>query len=98
MIQKPTQKQIDNLISIALNEDIGSGDITTRSIVSEDQIFEAEILALNDMILCGLNIFKAVFFHLDPNVSFSEISIDDGDKVLSGKNILRLKDIRNRDF
>ena len=91
MIQKPTQKQIDNLISIALNEDIGPGDITTRSIVSEDQIFEAEILALNDMILCGLNIFKSVFYRLDTNVCFSEVSFDDGDKVLSGSSILRLK-------
>ena len=29
----PSKEQIDNLIAIALDEDIGLGDITTRSIV-----------------------------------------------------------------
>ena len=32
----PSKEQIDNLITIALDEDIGLGDITTRSIVSPD--------------------------------------------------------------
>ena len=91
MNQKPDKEQIDNLIKMGLNEDIGSGDITTRSIVSADQIYEAEILARNNMVLCGLDITKAVFHHLDSNAYYSGISFNDGDNVPGGSNILRIK-------
>jgi nicotinate-nucleotide pyrophosphorylase (carboxylating) len=62
MFKEKNKNQIDNLIKLALNEDVGLGDITTRSIISEKDIFQAEILAKNDLVLCGLDIFKAVFF------------------------------------
>ena len=91
MSQEPNKEQIDNLIKIGLSEDIGSGDITTRSIISADQIYEAEILARNSMVLCGLDITKAVFHHLDPSVYYSGNSFNDGDNVPGGSNILRIK-------
>ena len=55
----PSKEQIDNLITIALDEDIGLGDITTRSIVSPDAIYVAEILTrenigpVDDAIIIG---------------------------------------------
>ena len=91
MYLEPKKEEIDNLINIGLNEDIGLGDITTRSIVSADQIYEAEILARNNMVLCGLDITKAVFHHLDSNAYYSGISFNDGDIVPGGSNILRIK-------
>lgn len=91
MNQKPNHEQIDKLIKAGLNEDIGSGDVTTRSIVSADQIYEAEILARNNMVLCGLSIFKAVFSHLDTKVSYSDETFKDGDNVPGGTIILKMK-------
>ena len=91
MSQEPNKEQIHNLIQIGINEDIGSGDITTRSIISGDQIFEADILARDSMVLCGLNILKAVFYHLDSNVYYSGNSFNDGDDVFGGSSILRMK-------
>ena len=91
MSQQPNKEQIDNLIKIGLSEDIGTGDITTRSIVSANQIYEAEILALNSMVLCGLDIAKAVFHHLDSSVYYSVNAFNDGDNVPGGSNILRIK-------
>ena len=49
MHKEPNKEQINNLIKVALNEDIGLGDITTRSIVSPNDVYEAEILARNNM-------------------------------------------------
>lgn len=91
MHKEPNKEQINNLIKVALNEDIGLGDITTRSIVSPNDVYEAEILARNNMVLCGLGILKAVFSRLDPNVDYSDDSFNDGDSVKAGTTILKIK-------
>ncbi len=91
MFKGPSKQQIDSLIKLALNEDVGLGDITTRSIVSAGDIFEAEILAKNDMVLCGLDIFKAVFCHLDTFVSYYDDIFKDGDFIKSGTIFLKMK-------
>ena len=87
----PSKEQIDNLITIALDEDIGLGDITTRSIVSPDAIYVAEILTRENIVLCGLDILKSVFFKLDPDVSFSDNCFSDGDYIKSNTKILDIK-------
>ena len=91
MSNKPNKEQINNLIKVALNEDVGLGDITTRSIVSPNDVYEAEISARNNMVLCGLGILKAVFSRLDPNVDYSDDSFNDGDSVKAGTTILKIK-------
>ena len=87
----PSKEQVDNLIKIALNEDIGSGDITTRSIVSTDDMFAAEVLTRDNIILCGLDILKSVFFKLDPDVIFVDNCFNDGDEINSNTKILGIK-------
>ena len=87
----PSKEQIDNLITIALDEDIGLGDITTRSIVSPDAIYVAEILTRENIVLCGLDILKSVFFKLDPDVIFSDDCCSDGDYIKSNTKILDIK-------
>ena len=52
---------IDNLINLALAEDVGSGDITTDAIVSQNVKGEAYVVAKEDMVLSGINVFKKVF-------------------------------------
>jgi nicotinate-nucleotide pyrophosphorylase (carboxylating) len=91
MFKEKNKNQIDNLIKLALNEDVGLGDITTRSIISEKDIFQAEILAKNDLVLCGLDIFKAVFFYLDTNISYYDDFFKDGDFIKSGTIFLKMK-------
>lgn len=91
MFKEKNKNQIDNLIKLALNEDVGLGDITTRSIISEKDIFQAEILAKNDLVLCGLDIFKAVFFYLDTNISYCDDIFKDGDFIKSGTIFLKMK-------
>ena len=87
----PSKEQIDNLIAIALDEDIGLGDITTRSIVSPDAIYVAEILIRENLVLCGLDILKSVFSKLDPDVIFSNDCFSDGDYIKSNTKILDIK-------
>ncbi len=52
---------VEEHVKKALQEDIGFGDVTTESIISEDKIFDAKLTSRVDGIVCGLNVFKTVF-------------------------------------
>ena len=59
-------KLVDRILENALDEDIGPGDITTSAIVDPEIRGEARLLAKEEMVLAGMEIFSRVFFLLDP--------------------------------
>jgi len=81
---------VQNLIKQALNEDIGTGDITTNSLVCPNQTLEAKFNAREDSILAGLSVAEAVFKILDKNIEFVSI-LKDGDKMKKGQEIAVVK-------
>lgn len=85
------KKTIDLLVMNALAEDIHDGDITTRSIFLENKPATAEVIARETMILCGLDVFQAVFKKLDAKVTFSSGKFSDGDEVLAGEIIIKVQ-------
>jgi len=85
------QKEIEKLIKIGLEEDIGLGDITSRSILSPDDINVAEVLTRENIVLCGLNILKSVFLTLDPDINFSDDTFNDGDNLKNNTKIISIK-------
>ncbi len=85
------KKTIDLLVMNALAEDIHDGDITTRSIFLENNPATAEVIARETMILCGLDVFQAVFKKLDAKVTFSSGKFSDGDEVLAGEIIIKVQ-------
>ena len=91
MVQNPTAEQIDHLIESALQEDMGPGDITTQCTVDENLIYESEVVARENMVVCGLEIFKLVFMRLDDGATFSLQPLTDGDSASAGDILLRLK-------
>jgi len=82
---------IQSLIHTALEEDIHHGDITTRNIFSHGQIFEAELIAKEALILAGLEIFKSLFLKLDSGTVFFSEPFKDGDSVARGSTILKFR-------
>ena len=85
------EKTINLLVMNALAEDIHDGDITTRSIFLENKPATAEVIARETMILCGLDVFEAVFKKLDAKVTFSSGKFSDGDEVLAGEIIIKVQ-------
>ena len=67
-----------------LAEDIGRGDITTRACVPPDVSGLGKFLAKEDLVICGLAVAEAVFFHLDAENPELESNYEDGDAVKSG--------------
>ena len=80
----------DKYIKMALEEDINSEDISTNAVMPEYKKGEVTLLAKQDGIIAGLQVFKRVFTILDPNteVIFAEKDgnqIKDGDAVTNGQ-------------
>lgn len=81
---------IEEHVKQALQEDIGFGDVTTESIVTEDKIFEAKLTSRVEGIVCGLEVFKTVFKILSNSVEVT-LLFKDGDKIHKGDILAKLK-------
>ena len=76
--------QIDKIIEQALLEDIGTGDITTDSIIPHNLKTKGVIKTKEEGVIAGLDIAKLVFKKLDSNIIFQK-NIEDGTKVSQNK-------------
>ena len=72
--------QADELIKLALREDISSEDVTTNSVMKEAVKGEVELICKQDGVIAGLDVFKRVFELLDDTVEV-EFYCKDGDEV-----------------
>ena len=77
------QLNADELILSALREDISSEDVTTNSVMPTYQLGEVELLAKQDGVIAGLEVFKRVFELLDEKVE-TVFYFCDGDTVKNG--------------
>jgi nicotinate-nucleotide pyrophosphorylase (carboxylating) len=82
--------KVDSIIQNALNEDIGSGDITTDTIFPSDAKCEAQIIAKENGIIAGIPIAERVFQKLYQD-TVSASKVEDGDRVKPKQEILRIK-------
>ena len=81
--------EIVDSICRALNEDIGSGDVTTFSIVPPEASAVARIVAKQDGVLSGLVVAQAVFLLLSSEIRFNAM-LSDGAQVVRGQTFLEL--------
>jgi nicotinate-nucleotide pyrophosphorylase (carboxylating) len=79
-----------HLIDLALEEDRGAGDWTTRWTVPARTKVHATIVAKSDGVIAGVAIAAAVFLRLDPRVDF-EVVAGDGEVVAPGQPVVRVK-------
>ncbi len=75
--------EIVDCLKRALAEDIGSGDVTTNSIVPADAILRGRILAKDAGVVAGLDLAQAVFLMLEDRIGFIP-SVAEGAQVTSG--------------
>lgn len=76
----------DNLILLALQEDITSEDITTNSVMRQYQLGEVELICKEDGVIAGLDVFKRVFELLDDKTEITFTCVD-GEEVKKGQKL-----------
>ncbi|MBO6129905.1 MAG: carboxylating nicotinate-nucleotide diphosphorylase [Pseudobutyrivibrio sp.] len=84
----------DELIKLALREDISSEDVSTNAVMPEAKPGEVDLIAKQDGIICGMDVYERVFKLLDDN-TVVEKYVKDGDSVSKGQLMAKVRgDIR----
>lgn len=80
----------DHLIDLALDEDAGLGDVTSRAIFTARDRARAVIEAKQDLVVCGLAVAERVFTRVDPALRVRALKRD-GDRVRRGTRVLDVR-------
>jgi nicotinate-nucleotide pyrophosphorylase (carboxylating) len=67
---------IDRLIDLALEEDLGRGDVTTSAIIGANRTAEADIVAREPLVVAAIDVARAVFQRIDPKVETISGALD----------------------
>ena len=78
---------LDELISMALREDIGDGDHSTLSCIPANATGTAKMVAKQDGILCGQEVGRRVFQMVDHSLKV-ELLKQDGDAIRKGDIVM----------
>jgi nicotinate-nucleotide pyrophosphorylase (carboxylating) len=77
-------------VRLALQEDIGTGDLTSSLTVGSDHRATAEMRAKARGVIAGLEVAEITFVQMDPGVTFTSFA-KDGDTVDRGTVIARIE-------
>ncbi len=83
------QKIVNNQVKAALQEDIGSGDITAE-LLAADKYATAEIICRDAAIICGQAWVNEVFLQVDPGIDVTWL-IKEGQAVTAGQRLCTVK-------
>ncbi len=81
--------QVIECIRRALDEDIGSGDLTTNNIAPGNTKIQAQIIAKQAGVIAGLDVARAVFRQLDHELAFTS-RVSEGEQIESGRMLADL--------
>ncbi len=81
---------LDKIIELALLEDLSLGDITSDTIFTPENRAKAAVTAKEDLVLCGMDTAREVFWAVDPQLQFTPLK-KDGDEVKKGERVLEVQ-------
>jgi nicotinate-nucleotide pyrophosphorylase (carboxylating) len=79
----PYSPHLDRLIDLALEEDLGTGDVTTQTLIPPELQGEAQIRAQQNLVVAGLPVAARVFHQVDAGLVF-EPQTEEGREVAPG--------------
>lgn len=74
---------IHKLVDMALEEDLGRGDVTTRLTVAEELETVGRVFARQDLVMSGAKVWQCVMERVDPEVR-TDIVVSDGQGAAQG--------------
>lgn len=82
---------LDQLIDIAIEEDISTGDLATNALIAKGQRATALITAKADGVISGLAVAEQVLETISTEEYLFEPYLQDGDRVAKGDKILKIE-------
>ena len=89
IMDKLKSQYLELIIEQALNEDIGTGDITTNALIPETLESSATMVAKANGIIAGMEVAEAVFKYLSPQIVWKPF-VSDGDAVEKGTLLVEM--------
>lgn len=81
---------VEEQVRAALSEDLGrAGDITSQATIAPERTARAELNAREEGVVAGLDLARAAFRLMDPEIRF-EAFVKDGDRLAPGTVIARV--------
>jgi len=80
---------VNEIVSRALSEDVGPGDVTTAATVAPEAQCRAEIVAKAEGVIAGMDVARATFHAVDSSIAFEAV-VADGVRVSAGTVVARI--------
>ncbi|MFN9026820.1 MAG: carboxylating nicotinate-nucleotide diphosphorylase [Akkermansiaceae bacterium] len=78
------------LIKMALEEDIGEGDVTSAYFIPEERMARAFLTVRREGVVSGAAIAKKVFLEVDPTLDV-QVMVEDGSRVGEGAMLMKVE-------
>lgn len=82
--------EMSRLVAVSLAEDVGAGDVTSRSIISSAATCRARVVARAAGVVAGLGFVESIYRALPDAVAITPLR-HDGDQVESGTELMRIE-------
>jgi nicotinate-nucleotide pyrophosphorylase (carboxylating) len=86
VVRKVNREALVSIVRAALEEDIGTGDVTSMSILPGASRLSGRMMSKEDGVVAGLGVASSVFHAVDREVTFTSL-VDDGDRVGNGTSL-----------
>lgn len=90
MMNKKELESAENLIKLAFEEDVFTGDITTNNLIPSESRKKAFMIAKVEGVIAGLQVAEMVFRKLDPDLQWEPV-VQDGSWVNKNDVIVRFE-------
>ena len=80
---------VHRLIALALEEDLGRGDVTSEALIPPEREATGEVTVKAPGVVAGLGVAAAVFHAVDPTLAWEALA-HDGDPVTPGQVVARV--------
>lgn len=84
------KRKVEEIVRMALKEDVGPKDVTTSAVVPKELSIKAHIISKAEGVICGLPVCEKVFNVLDENTRFKP-QLEEGSVIHEGKAIAYLE-------
>lgn len=84
------EPEVSDIVQRALDEDIGTGDVTTHALIADTCCVRSAIISRCNTVVSGNKVARSVFHALEPDIRF-DILIQDGQMAVPGQSIATLE-------
>ncbi len=82
--------KVRRLIKMAIEEDLGQGDMTSELIFKEDVVARANIISREEIVVCGMEIAREILQHYDKKLKL-KVHVDDGQPAHVGSKLATIE-------